>query len=336
MGRGLKIGVVVVVALAVLLGLNAIVTSRETKDAEVTVPGGKILELPGGDLQVVDRGPRDGSPIVLLHCFTCAIDWWDEMSPFLERDHRVIAIDLLGHGGSEKPKAGYTISNQADLVAEALSRLGVGAAEVVGHSLGGAVAVGLADQSPQLVDRVVIIDTRSSTHDDGDLGLVASLGFAPVVGEAFWRTKPDFAVRKGLEVAFAPGYDVPDAFVEDVDRMTYSAYDDSPADFDDYTADQTLAERVAATGKPLMVIMGAEEQIIEDPRAALDSYRDAAPNAVTRLVAGAGHSPNVEKPALTARFVLAFAAKKKPANQGNPQGQLQARLQKTDAVRKRP
>ncbi|HEX8690121.1 MAG TPA: hypothetical protein VF729_07745, partial [Solirubrobacterales bacterium] len=66
MGRGLKIGVVVVVALAVLLGLNAIVTSRETKDAEVTVPGGKILELPGGDLQVVDRGPRDGSPIVLL------------------------------------------------------------------------------------------------------------------------------------------------------------------------------------------------------------------------------------------------------------------------------
>ena len=336
MGRGLKIGIGVLAALAILLGLNAIVTSRETKGAEVTVPGGRILDLPGGDLQVVDRGPRNGSPIVLLHCFTCAIDWWDEMSPLLERDHRVIAVDLLGHGGSEKPSSGYTISNQADLVAEALARLEVRDAAIVGHSLGGAVAVGLADRSPRLVDRVVIIDTRSSSHDEGDLGFVASLGFAPVVGEAFWRTKLDFAVRQGLEIAFAPGYDVPDAFVEDVGRMTYSAYDDSPSDFDGYTAEQTLAERVAGTGKPLMVIMGAEEQIIEDPRAALDNYRDAAPDAVTELVAGAGHSPNVEKPAPTAALVLGFIGEKKPANGDKAGRRVQARLQKSDAVRGRP
>ena len=336
MGRGWKIGIGVALALAVLLALNAVVTSKETKGAEVTVPGGRILELPGGDLQVVDRGPRNGSPIVLLHCFTCAIDWWDEMSPHLERNHRVIAVDLLGHGGSEKPSSGYTISNQASLVAEALARLRVRDAEVVGHSLGGAVAVDLADQSPQLVDRVVIIDTRSSTQDEGDLGFVAGLGFAPVIGEAFWRTKLDFAVRKGLEIAFAPGYDVPDAFVKDVERMTYSAYDDSPADFDDYTAEETLAERVAATGKPLMVIMGAEEQIIEDPRAALDNYRAAAPDAVTKLIAGAGHSPNVEKPAQTAVLVLGFIGKEKPANRDNAGDRVQGRLQKSDAVRKRP
>jgi len=336
MGRGWKIGIGIVVALAVLLGLNALVTGRETKKAEVTVPGGKILQLPGGDLQVVDRGRRNGSPIVLLHCFTCAIDWWDWMMPRLERAHRVVAVDLLGHGGSEKPDSGYTIENQADLVAQALSRLGVRDATVVGHSLGGAVAVGLADRSPRLVDRVVIIDTRSSEHDDGDLGLIAQLAFAPVTGELFWRTKPDFAVKKGLEVAFAPGFDVPDAFVEDVDRMTFSAYDDSPADFDDYTAEETLAERVAATGKPLLVMMGAEEQIIDDPRSALDSYEAAAPETTTKLIAGAGHSPNVEKPALTATLVLTFAAKKKPANNGNARGAVQGRLQKSDAVRKRP
>ncbi len=336
MGRSWKIGIGIVVALAILLGLNALVTGKETKGAEVTVPGGKILELPGGDLQVVDRGPRSGSPIVLLHCFSCAIDWWDQMMPRLARGHRVVAVDLLGHGGSEKPESGYTIENQADLVAQALGRLGVREAEVVGHSLGGGVAVALADQSPQLVERVVIIDTRSSTHDEGDLGFVASLGFAPVVGEAFWRTKPDFAVRKGLEVAFAPGYDVPDAFVEDVNRMTFSSFDDSPADFDDYTADETLAERVAGTGKPLLVMMGAEEQIIDDPEAALDSYKAAMPGAVTKLIADAGHSPNVEKPILTASLVLAFAAKEKPANRGNSRDRMQARLQKSDAVRKRP
>jgi pimeloyl-ACP methyl ester carboxylesterase len=323
MGRGWKIGIGVVVALAVLLGLNTLVTGGETKGAEVTVPGGRILELPGADLQVVDRGPRNGSPIVLLHCFSCSIDWWDRMMPLLESGHRVVAVDLLGHGGSEKPTSGYTIENQADLVAQALGRLGVRDAEVVGHSLGGGVAVGLADQSPQLVDRVVIIDTRSSAHDDGDLGFIASLGFAPVVGEAFWRTKPDFAVRRGLEVAFAPGFDVPDAFVEDVNRMTFSSFDDSPADFDDYTADETLAERAASTGKPVMVIMGAEEQIIDDPQAALDSYRAEMPNAVTKLIAGAGHSPNVEKPALTASLVLGFGAKEKPANRASASDRVQ-------------
>src|SRR6476620_8107153 len=103
MRRGWKIMIGVVVGVAVLLGLNAVVTDKETKPAEVTVPGGKILDLSGGDLQVVDRGPRDASPIVLIHCFTCAIDWWDRMMPLLTPSHRVVALDLRGHGGSEKP-----------------------------------------------------------------------------------------------------------------------------------------------------------------------------------------------------------------------------------------
>jgi pimeloyl-ACP methyl ester carboxylesterase len=336
MRRGWKILIGVVVAIAVLLGLNAIVTGKETKSAEVTVADGRILSLPGGDLQVVEHGPRSASPIVLVHCFTCAIDWWDEMMPLLDRDHRVVAVDLLGHGGSEKPTSGYTIPNQADLVAQALGRLGVRDATVVGHSLGGGVAVALAQQSPQLVDRVVIVDT-GPTHEEGDLGLVAKLGFAPVIGEAFWRTKPDFAVRKGLGVAFAPGFDVPDAFVEDVDRMTFSAYDDSASESEDYVEEEPLDRRMVETGKPLLVIMGVEEQIIDDPAARLAEYRATVPGAQTKLIAGAGHSPNVEKPAQTAALVLGFAgAGQKAAQQATPKHELQKRLQKRDAVRKRP
>jgi len=67
------------------------------------------------------------------------------MIPILARKHRVVAVDLLGHGGSEKPSSGYSIENQADLVAGVLGRLGVRNAEVVGHSLGGSVAVALTD-----------------------------------------------------------------------------------------------------------------------------------------------------------------------------------------------
>ena len=309
MGRGWKILIAIVVAGVVLLGLNALSVDHETKAAGVTEPGGRLLNLRGGEIEVVDRGPRDASPIVLIHCFSCAINYWSGMIPLLAREHRVVAVDLLGHGGSEKPSSGYTVPDQADLVAEALGRLGVRDAVVAGHSLGGSVSVALAERSPQLVSKVMIIDTPPD-HSGSSLGLVAKLGFAPVIGEFFWRVKPDFAVKKGLAVAFAPGFDVPDEFVENVKRMTYTSYHDSPTGSEDYTDEKPLDQRMKESGQPLMVIMGAEEQIIDDPAERLAEYRATVPGAQTKLIVGAGHSPNVEKPAATAALLLAFASQK--------------------------
>jgi pimeloyl-ACP methyl ester carboxylesterase len=312
MGRGAKIAIGVVIVLAALLAVNTVVVDHETKEAGITEPGGRILGLPGGKIEVVDRGPRQGRPIVLVHCFSCAINWWDRMMPRLDRTHRVLAVDLLGHGGSEKPTSGYTIPHQADLVAQAMARLGVRDAVVVGHSLGGSVVTALAEQSPQLVRKVMIIDTPPN-HKGDSLGFVAKLGFAPVIGELFWRFKPDAAVKEGLKVAFAPGFDVPDEFVEDVNRMTYSSYHDSPEGSDDYSSEEPLDQRMAKNDKPLMVLMGAEEQIVNDPAERLAEYRRTVPGVKTRLIAGSGHSPNVEKPALTAALLLKFAKTPRPA-----------------------
>jgi pimeloyl-ACP methyl ester carboxylesterase len=307
MGRRLKESIGVVLALLALLLLNALWVDGETEGAEVTVPDGRILDLAGGEVQVAEHGPRQGSPIVLIHCFSCAMDWWDGVVPRLERDHRVVTLDLLGHGGSEKPSSGYTPQNQAEVVAEALERLQVADATVVGHSLGGAVGVALTERNPELVDRLVIVDMPPD-NSYGDLGFIAGLAFRPVIGEALWKIKPDFSVRDGLEVAFAPGYDVPDAFVEDVKRLTYTAYDDSPGGNDDYLDEESLDQRMKASGKPLMVLMGAEEQIVDDPQRALDQYARAVPAAKTHLIGGAGHSPNVERPDLTSGLILRFAA----------------------------
>lgn len=342
MRRGWKIAIGVLVLLGVLIGVNALVTDAETKSAEVTEPGGRIVKLPGGDLEVVERGPRNAEPIVLVHCFTCAINWWDGLLPILARDHRVVAVDLLGHGGSEKPSSGYAIENQADLVAGVLARLGVRDAEVVGHSLGGPVSIALAEQSPQLVDRLVIVDSIPDTSY-GDVGLIGELPFKPVIGQTLWRVKPDFSIEDGLEIAFAPGFPVPDAFVEDVKRMTYGAYDGSHDGFEEYTGEEPLPQRAAATGKPVLAIMGAEEQIADDPQAALDAYRAAG--AETKLIAGAGHSPNVETPAQLAALILSFReliptvgsrAPERPANHGKDRQRSQDRMQKSQAVRGRP
>lgn len=335
MGRGWKIFIGVAVALVALVAVNALVTDGETKSAEVTVPDGRLLSLPAGEVQVVEAGPRRGSTIVLVHCFTCSIDWWDGMIPLLAQEHRVIAMDLLGHGGSEKPTSGYSIPEQADLVAAALGRLGVREAEVVGHSLGGPISIALAEQSPELVDRLVIIDSIPDTSY-GDVGFIGELPFKPVIGQTLWRIKPDFSIEDGLEVAFAPGFPVPDAFVEDVKRMTYSAYSGSHDGFDDYTGEEALPERVAATGKPALAIMGAEEQIANDPEAALAAYRAADPGTRTKLIDGAGHSPNVERPAQTAALVLAFEPYKRPAKRVQAGEQMQAGMQKRDGVRTRP
>jgi pimeloyl-ACP methyl ester carboxylesterase len=303
--RAYKIAIGVLVVLIALLLVNWVVTDNETKSAGVTVKGGRILHLPGGDLQVRESGPRDGSPIVLLHCYTCAIDWWDRLTPLLTAaGHHVIAIDLLGHGGSEKPSSGYSMEDQAQLVAQALGVLGVTDATVVGHSLGGTVAVALAEKSPDLVNRIVDIDQAPDKDYGPGLGFVANLGYFPVIGQATWRLKPRFAVSDGLSRAFAPGYDVPGQFVDDVYRMTYSSYKDTVDEEESFTDDEPLDKRLEPLGKPLLVIFGSEDQIY-NPRESLSAYADI-PDTKTDLITGAGHSPNVEKPTKVAALMIPF------------------------------
>ena len=128
MTRGRRIAVGLLVVLAALLTLNTVGLDNQTEEASVTVEGAAVMELVGGSLQVLDTPPAtsdQGIPIVLLHCYSCSMRWWDKVAPLLSERHRVIRIDLLGHGGSEKPAEGYEVDGQADLVAEALSELGV-------------------------------------------------------------------------------------------------------------------------------------------------------------------------------------------------------------------
>lgn len=286
-----------------LLAINTLVVEAETKSATVTVPGGRILHLPGGEMQVLEKGPRHAPPIILLHCFACSIVWWQRMIPLLDRDHRVIALDLRDFGGSEKPGSGYSMEDQAAFVAEALKRLGVHRATVVGHSLGGTVATALTEVPGDYVGRLVLIDQAPDERFATAIDLAAELSTAPVVGEALWQVTPDFAVKEGLQVAFAPGHEAPDQFVDEFDRMTYTSYasDDEESAYLDA---EPLNRRIERTGTPLLAIFGAEDQVYES-EPALATYAKV-PGAQTVLVQGAGHSPNVEKPRRVADLVLGF------------------------------
>jgi pimeloyl-ACP methyl ester carboxylesterase len=318
MKRRWQVLIVVAVALAALLVINAVVLDSQTKRASVTAPGGRILRLSAVDLQVVDLPPsqpakaprRRGAPIVLLHCYACSTRWWDRLAPLLNANHRVVMVDLIGFGGSEKPKSGYTIEEQAGAVAEALNRLEVEAATVVGHSMGGEVAIALAEQASELVDRVAIMGTPA-TADESSLPLLARITYTPGLGEALWRVRTDGLIRRGYESAFAPGFDFeaafddPDQVVQDNRAMTYTSYDRAPSNAHDFTDATGNAARITAASVPFLAMLGAEDQIVDTPAAAA-SY-GAVPGGQVRVLDGVGHSPNLEAPEDTAETLLRFA-----------------------------
>jgi pimeloyl-ACP methyl ester carboxylesterase len=314
MPRWAKITLGVVAGLIVLLLLNAIVVSNATKDAYVRNDGARLIDTSNGTLQLLDQGDQSASPIVLIHCYTCSMYWWDDLAPLLARDHRVIRVDLLGHGGSDKPGAGYSIDDQASAVAEALAKLGVLNATVVGHSLGGSVATALAQQSPRLASRVVIID-QAPEDDSPNESLAQRLGYWPIVGQAISRltqAAPKSLIRNQYGKAFAPGYQIADGFqnpeqpVDDLRAMTYTAYKQTVDEEKNFVDDEPLDERLAATQVPVLAIFGAEDQIY-DAQEAVARYQQNVPGAQTHLIPGAGHSPNVEKPNEVASLILAFA-----------------------------
>ena len=157
--------------------------------------------------------------------------------------------------------------------------------------MGGAVTASLAEQASQLVDRAVMIDMAPDTEDFGDgLPFLAQLGYTPVLGEAMWRLTPDFAIEDGFKEAFAPGYDIDEAFenpdqvVDDFRAMTYTSYDAAPAETDDYTEELPLDERFKQTPVPLLVIFGEEDQIF-DAEESIEGYSDV-PGVQTELIEG--------------------------------------------------
>ena len=284
----------------VVLGVNVVLAERSTKPARADV--GRILKLADGDLQVREDGDRGAPALVLIHGWTGSIRWWDRVTPALAERHRVVRVDLLGHGGSEMPRGGYAIEKQADLVAAAMRKLGVRRATVVAHSLGGAVATSLVERHRERVAKLMLIG--SSPEGVGHLSILERVPMWPVAGHATRSFTPDAMIRARLEETFIEGTDVPDAFVDGLDRMTWNAFHDTAAEGADFRDDRSLPDRLAAARVPLHVVFGTEDNVA-DPGDAKQYRR--VPGAQVQLLDGLGHTPHVERPELMARLILRFA-----------------------------
>src|SRR5918999_533981 len=121
----------------------------------MTEPGEHELTLHGNRVRYLMAG--SGPAVLLIHGITSSADTWRPAMDALSRDHTVIAPDLLGHGASAKPRGDYSLGAYASGVRDLLAALGHDRVSVVGHSLGGGVAMQFAYQFPERTERLVLV-----------------------------------------------------------------------------------------------------------------------------------------------------------------------------------
>jgi pimeloyl-ACP methyl ester carboxylesterase len=112
----------------------------------------------GVTLRYSDTGAGE-PPLLFIHGWTCNRTNWRDQVPHFAKKHRVVAVDLRGHGESDKPDQDYTIEGFVDDVAWLIRKLGLEQPVVIGHSMGGTIALNLAREQPKLASAIVMVDS---------------------------------------------------------------------------------------------------------------------------------------------------------------------------------
>src|SRR3954464_1142480 len=120
------------------------------------------LELHGHSVSYRIAG--EGPPIRLIHGVAGRSLQWEPVRRLLARDYTLLAPDLLGHGRSAKPRGDYSLGAYASGIRDLMIALGYERATIVGHSLGGGVAMQLAYQFPERCERLVLVSSGGLGH----------------------------------------------------------------------------------------------------------------------------------------------------------------------------
>jgi pyruvate dehydrogenase E2 component (dihydrolipoyllysine-residue acetyltransferase) len=257
------------------------------------------IEAGGKRLRVLDLGGGGATPVLLVHGFGADLNTWMFNQPALAETRRAVALDLPGHGGSTKAldEAVDAASVAAD-IDRALAALGIERLHLVGHSMGGAIALAFASRQP---DRVA------------SLTLIASAGLGPEINADFITGFVQAMRRREMqEVLTLLVHDqalVSRAMVEDV--LRYKRLDGVAAALDrlaqewfpDRVQRVESAEVVAKLGVPVQLIWGRDDRII--PLAHAEALAGRVP---LHIVEAAGHLPHMEKSGEVNRLIGRFIA----------------------------
>lgn len=204
---------ILVLLLAFALVTRAAVVAIERADP----PQGQFVDVRGARLHVVDIGPRNLAepPIVLIHGASANLQSMRQpLGDLLAREHRVLLFDRPGHGWSARGSlADSTPQAQADMIAEALDRLGITRAIIVGHSWGGALATAFAIRHPEHAAGLIMLAPVTHPWTTG-VAWYHHLAATPLLGPLFAHTLELPIARLMLQPG-ARGVFVPQAMPDD-------------------------------------------------------------------------------------------------------------------------
>lgn len=250
--------------------------------------------LPDLRLHADISGPENGAPLVLLHALGLDATIWDDLLPLLPESLRILRIDLRGHGGSDTPAPPYAMGALIRDTERAMDHFGLKDAAVLGLSIGGLVAQGLAVKRLDLVRALILSNTaakigRPETWQPR-IDAVAAGGMAAITAPTLerwlgrnWATHPAEPRLRALLLQANP------------QGWIGCAAAISGSDFYQTTATLRL---------PTLVIAGANDA--STPPDLVRETADLIPGHRFALMRGTGHIPPVEKPAEYAALIGQF------------------------------
>ncbi|CAN5215201.1 alpha/beta hydrolase [soil metagenome] len=263
-----------------------------------------------------------GPALLLIHGIGDNSTTWSTVQSKLAQRFTVIAPDLLGHGQSDKPRADYSIAAYANGMRDLLGVLDVEKVTVVGHSLGGGVAMQFAYQFPQMVDRLILIGAGGVTKDVNIALRVASL---PLGGEALALLRLPFVLPAmqvvgklagGLVGTTAVGRDLPDVLriLRDLPEPTASsAFTRTLRAVVDWRGQVvTMLDRCYLTESvPVQLIWGEQDVVIPVSHARM--AHAAMPGSQLEIFQKSGHFPFHDDPDRFVEVVQRFIDATEPA-----------------------
>lgn len=266
------------------------------------------------------RTSGEGAPVLLVHGITQDSSTWEPLAAELAGDAALVAPDLPGHGRSDSPPGDHSLGAYASTLRDLVLALELPSVTVGGHSLGGGVALQFAYQFPELVDRLVLVDSGGLGRDVSPLLRAAALPGAELVlsllASGAVREAAGAVSRLLSRTGLRPGTDL-------------SAMSRGMAGLGDPEARRAFVRTVRAvigvSGQavsardrlylaayvPTLIVWGAGDRIIPLGHGA--AAHQAIAGSWLRVVEDGGHFPHVDAPDVVAGFVRDFLAATEPA-----------------------
>jgi pimeloyl-ACP methyl ester carboxylesterase len=295
---------IIAAALALAYLISSGTLRKMDEAARASVPG-SFVALSAGTIHYELAGPADGQPVVLIHGFSVPAYIWDGTFQSLgQAGYRAIRYDLYGRGYSDRPEVAYDRALFTRQLAELLDALGIARADLVGLSMGASVAASFADEYPNRVRRIVLMDPAPSSPPP----LSARLLSAPILGDFVMTVFGRFILPSGQKSDFHDERNMPAGYLERyAEQMRYRGFIPAllstvrnlyaPGYMEAYA-------RIGAKGEPILLLWGRDDTTA--PFADSEAMRKLMPRAEFRPIPDAGHLPHIERSELTLGLLTEF------------------------------